>query len=470
MGAEIGVSVELDKVPLKYDGLSYTEIWISEAQERMVLSADKDKLPALEALAQEENVEMVVIGEFTDDKKLHLKYEGTEVGCLEMDFLHEGVPNIERDAVWSAPDTHEPKLPAKADYTDDLKGILGAWNVCSKEWIIRQYDHEVQGGSAVKPLVGQKNDGPGDACITTPVLGSHKGIILSVGLNPKYSDLDPYAMAAAAIDEAVRNIIAVGGNLDRCAILDNYCWGNCDKPDRLGGLVRATMACYDVGKVYGLPFISGKDSLNNEFATAEGTVAIPGTLLISAMAIMEDVTKAVTMDAKEAGNLIYIVGKTYDELGASHYYELHGELGAKVPQVRPQDALRTFHALSQCTANSLVRSLHDCSEGGLAVAAAEMAFAGGRGINLVLADMPADDGLNAAALLFSESQSRFVAEVAPEKSDEFEYFLAENNVEFGHIGVVTDDAEFVVHSPAEDKIIAATLSDLKEAWQTPLAL
>ncbi|MFW5858085.1 MAG: AIR synthase-related protein, partial [Planctomycetota bacterium] len=470
MGEAIGVEVDLDRAPLKYDGLSYTEIWISEAQERMVLAAEEADLPALQAIAHEEDVELTVIGRFTDDRLLRLRYNGVEVARLEMDFLHNGVPRIAREAVWTAPDAAEPALPVPADCTDALRGILGAWNVCSKEWVIRQYDHEVQGTSVLKPLVGAANDGPGDAAVIAPRPGSRRGLALSVGLNPKYSDLDPYAMAAAAIDEALRNIIAVGGSLDRCAILDNYCWGNCEKPDRLGGLVRATQACYDVAKAYGVPFVSGKDSLNNEFATANGTVAIPGTLLVSAMAVLDDVTRAVSMDAKAAGNAIYLVGVTRDELGASHYYALHGERGANVPRVRTDEGKAAFAGLSACTRTGLVRALHDLSEGGLAVAAAEVAFAGGLGLDLSLADIPTDGAaLDAVRLLFSESQSRFLAEVEPGNAAAFEAALADAGAAHARIGEVTGSDRLVIRDADGQTVVDGTLADLKAAWQATLA-
>ncbi len=391
MGAELGAEVDLEKVPLKYRGLAYWEIWISEAQERMVIAVPPEHEREVHELCASENVESTTIGRFTGTGRLVLRYEGREVCDLDMKFLHEGVPRLERKAQWSEPATSEPDLPPKKDYGGDLRRILGSWNVCSKEWIIRQYDHEVQGASVLKPLVGVENDGPGDACIVAPVLGSKRGLVVSNGMNPKYGLIDPYHMAASAIDEALRNVIAVGGSLDRCALLDNFSWGNPDKPDRLGGLVRAARACYDVARAYGTPFVSGKDSLNNEYKIDRGTIAIPPSLLISAMAVMSDVTKAVSMDAKAAGNAVYVVGLTKNELGGSHYYDIHGELGRNVPEVDTELGLKVFRALSKATAAGLVRACHDLSEGGLAVAAAEMAFAGGLGMRLDLARVPCTD-------------------------------------------------------------------------------
>jgi phosphoribosylformylglycinamidine synthase subunit PurSL len=468
MGEELGAEVDIEKIPLKYEGLTYWEIWISEAQERMVIAVPPEHEAALHELCASEDVESTTIGTFVDTGRLVLRYEGTEVCDLKMDFLHKGVPRLERKAEWTDPTSVEPNLPAKEDYGADLKAILGAWNVCSKEWIIRQYDHEVQGGSVLKPLVGVENDGPGDACICSPVLGSKRGIIVSNGMNPKYGFIDPYHMAASAIDEAVRNLIAVGGSLDRVALLDNFSWGNPDKPDRLGGLVRASQACYDVAIKYGTPFISGKDSLNNEYQVPGGdTIAIPPSLLISAIAVMPDVTKAVSMDAKKAGNAVYAVGLTKDELGGSHYYDTHGELGRNVPEVDTELGMRVFGAVSKATADGLVRSCHDCSEGGLAVAAAEMAFAGGLGMQLDLSRVPcSDDVKDDATLLFSESNSRFVVEVEPDKAEAFETALAD--VPCGKIGAVTDDGVFKVNGLQGAGVISEAIADLKESWQAPL--
>ncbi|MEK7852621.1 MAG: AIR synthase-related protein, partial [Planctomycetota bacterium] len=295
MGQDLGAVVNLEKVPLKYEGLSYTEIWISEAQERMVIAVAPEKEVELLTLCKSENVGATVIGRFTNDKTLRLFYNAQPVGEIDMDFLHNGIPRLERKATWHKTVFEEPNLPEKGDYGADLKKILSAWNVCSKEWVIRQYDHEVQGGSVLKPLQGVNNDGPGDACIITPVLGSRKGIIVSNGMNPRYGDIEPYNMAASAIDEALRQIIAVGGNLGQVALLDNFCWGNTNKPDRLGSLVKTAQGCYDVAIAYGTPFISGKDSLNNEFITEKETIVIPPTLLFSSVAVMDDVRIAISM-------------------------------------------------------------------------------------------------------------------------------------------------------------------------------
>jgi len=465
--AEHGAEVELAKVPLKYQGLNYTEIWISEAQERMVIVVPPENRDEILQLFADENVEATVVAKVTTSHRLILKYDGQIVGDLDMDFLHDGLPRLTRKAIWEKPTFDEPAFPDPSNLTDDLKKILSSWNVCSKEWVVRQYDHEVQGGSVLKPFVGEQNDGPGDAAIIRPVLDSTRGIIISNGCNPKYGLIDPYYMAASAIDEAIRQIIAVGGNLDQVALLDNFCWGNTEKPDRLGGLVRAAQACYDIAKIYETPFISGKDSLNNEYQVGETSIAIPPTLLISAIGIMEDVSKAVSMDIKQPGDLIYILGDTKNEMGGSHYYDIHGFQGNTVPAVDARVGKKLMSALSKATTIGLVKACHDCSEGGVGVAAAEMAFAGGFGMTLDLAKVPSSDNLNRNdRLLFSESNSRFVVEIAPHHQQEFESIMDGNFC--GRIGKVRSDKIFEVLGLNGAVVVAADIYELKEVWQKTL--
>ncbi len=467
MGQDLGALVNLGKVPLKYEGLSYTEIWISEAQERMVLAVPPEKEHDILGLFSAENVEATVIGKFTNDKVLSLFYNSEVVGEIEMDFLHNGLPRLERKAVWHKPTFEEPTLPEKKDYGTDLKRILAAWNVCSKEWVIRQYDHEVQGGSVLKPLQGVHNDGPGDACVFIPVLGSKKGIIVSNGMNPRYGDIDPYHMAASAIDEALRQIIAVGGNLKQIALLDNFCWGNTNKPDRLGSLVKAAQACYDIAFAYGTPFISGKDSLNNEFVTDKETIVIPPTLLISAISVMEDVRNAVSMDIKEPGNLIYLIGLTRAELGGSHYYHIHGYKGNNVPKVDATLGKKIMATISEATKLGIVKACHDCSEGGLAVAVAEMAFSGGYGMALNLSAVATEGPIHRDdTLLFSESNTRFVVEVRPEHQKQFETLV--KDIPCGLLGKVTAEPLLKINGLHNKPIMNENIYDLKEAWQLPL--
>ncbi len=364
-----------------------------------------------------------------------------------------------------------------------MLGILGSLNVCSKEWIIRQYDHEVQAGSVIKPLVGVVNDGPSDAAVLRPVLTSRRGIVVACGMNPCYGDLDPYWMAAAAIDEAVRNCVAVGADPQRIAVLDNFCWGNTDRPETLGSLVRAALACYDVATVLGTPFISGKDSLNNEFRPQGGAepIAIPPSLLISAIGQVDDVARCVTMDLKEPGNLLYVVGVTRDELGGSHYRlfaetqgaegsplppgEGQGVRAGQVPQLDPHIAKNTFAAMHRAIQAGLVRACHDLSEGGLAVAVAEMAFAGGCGARIDVKAMPCDGDLDVATRLFSESNTRFLCEVLAENVAKFEAAIA--GTTHALIGFVKDFNRLVIHF-GNTTVVESDLATLKEAWQHPL--
>ena len=467
MGSDFGAEVYLDDVSLKYEGLAPWEIWLSEAQERMVISVPLHNLDPFLEICQAESVEVTVLGKFTGTKQLQIHYHGQIVADLSMDFLHHGIPRITKQAVWKKPIHPNPNFERSKDLTGILHNILACPNVASKEWVIRQYDHEVQGGMVIKPLVGIENDGPSDACVTLPVLGSKKGVVIANGINPLFGDIDPYHMAASAIDEAIRNVISVGGRFDRVALLDNFSWGNPDKPDRLGGLVRAAQACYDIALAYGTPFISGKDSLYNEYHdTSTGDqLAIPGTLLISAISVIDDVDKAITMDAKSPGNLIYVIGKTYDEIGGSHYTAIHNFVGNSVPIVRPETGKRIIQSLNHAIDQRLIRSCHDCSEGGIGVACAEMAFAGGFGMDLDLSNVPRSNQTNADELiLFSESNSRFIAEISPKNQKEFEHALI--GVPFNVIGQVTEGKEFIINGMTTgEKIVDTTTDQLKASWQ-----
>jgi phosphoribosylformylglycinamidine synthase len=489
MGADLGAEVWLDRVPLKYEGLSYTEIWISEAQERMVLAVPPDKRSALLALAHAEGVEATVIGRFEATGRLRLMYQEREVADLSMHFLHDGRPSIVREAVWRAGPRAEYQWPVDvpADFTRDLHLILGSLSVASKEWVIRQYDHEVQGGSVIKPLVGAANDGPSDAAVFRPVLESRRGVVLACGINPRYVDLDPYAMAASAIDEAVRNCVSVGADPSRIAILDNFCWPDTSRPENLGTLVRTALACHDVAIGFGTPFISGKDSLNNEFHYTrrdgtKGILAIPPTLLISAMGQVEDVERCVSMDLKQAGNMLYAVGMTRNELGGSHLALVTGSDGGLVPAVDVELARRTFQAVHRAIHAGHVRACHDPSEGGWAVAAAEMAFAGGLGADLDASRFPrnfepgtADEMAirkAEAAMLFSESNSRFLCEVSKNRESAFEALL--EGIPHARVGRVTSDGRLIIRGlrraagDTPPTLVAALASDLKESWQAPL--
>jgi len=470
MGAELGAAVDLDAAPLKYDGLSYTEIWISESQERMVLSVPPAKWAELKALCDAEDVEAAVLGTFEATGRLKLRFQGNEVADLDMHFLHEGRPTQVRSAEWAPAEARgrpSPGFPAASPQESVLK-ILAHPSVCSKEWIIRQYDHEVQGGSVVKPLVGVMNDGPSDAAVVMPVLGSWTGAAVGCGVNPRYADLDPYHMAAAAIDEAVRNVVAVGADPTRTAILDNFCWGNVNDPKVLGALVRTAEACRDVAVAFGTPFISGKDSLNNTYAGKHGErLDIPHTLLVSALGRVPDVRMCVTMDLKEPGNDLYVVGVTRDELGGSHLYLVTGREGGAVPTVDLEVAPRVFAAVHRAITDGLVRACHDLSEGGLAVALAEMAFAGGVGADVTgLSQLPGADGLTDEARLFSESPTRFVIEAKPDAAAGLAAVF--EGLPLAKVGVTLTEPRLRIAGGGGEWLVWAKLSELKEAWQKPL--
>ena len=467
MGEKLGAEVHLDRVPLKYAGLSYTEIWISEAQERMVLSVGGDNVERILKVFADEGVEATVIGTFgTDGRKLRLFYQDQVVCELDMEFLHEGLPRPTKDAVWDKPDQPSPSPARRESYNDTLLKILASPNVASKEWIIRQYDHEVQGGSAIKPLVGATEDGPGDAAVVRPIPASRKGLVISCGINPRLGELDPYQSALHAVDEALRNLVAVGGDLDRTAVLDNFCWGNCNKPDRMGALVQSAKGCRDAARIYSTPFISGKDSLNNEFQTDSGeTIAIPPTLLISAISVIDDVGRCVSADAKEAGNYLFLLGRTGGRLGGSHYLLVEGiPSGTDVPPVDMKTSRRVMEALGAAIAAGTVRACHDLSEGGLAVAAGELAFAGGLGVELDTAAVPTGDGAEPepAAVLFGEYAGRFLVEVSPENYDAFMRIVKDCPV--GEIGKVTDSGRVVIKGPSGN-LIDVPAADAKAAWQ-----
>jgi phosphoribosylformylglycinamidine synthase len=402
------------------------------------------------------------------------------VADLAMDFLHHGRPQVVRRATYTPPPEQPVELPSASgrhDYTGDLLALLQTWDVCSKEWIVRQYDHEVQGRTVLKPLVGVADDGPGDASVIVPVRGSFLGLAVACGINPRYGRIDPYAMAACAIDEAVRNCVAVGADPDRIALLDNFCWGNTDRPETLGSLVRAAQACHDLALAYRTPFISGKDSLNNEYTHDGQSLAIPPTLLISAMGRVPDIRKCVTMDLKEPGNVLFLAGLTRFELGGSHWALLHDERGGRVPRVDPTLGRPLFLAVHAAIMRGLVRACHDLSEGGMAVALAEMALAGGLGANVSLEGVPREQtAAHDTVLLFSESPTRFLLEVRP--ADAAELMRLFDGLALGRLGTVSGPAgdsqpqanppRLTVRGLDGTTRIDATVVQLKTAWQQPL--
>jgi phosphoribosylformylglycinamidine synthase subunit PurSL len=474
MGADLGASVQLENAPLKYNGLSYTEIWISESQERMVLAVDPANWDELNQLCESEGVEAAILGTFEATGKLKLFYQQNQVGEMDMHFLHEGMPKTVRKATWSndKPTEFLPEATPHANITtkdrihEILKAILSEYSIASKEWVIRQYDHEVQGGSVIKPLVGVHEDGPGNASVIMPVLGVSKGLAVGCGLNQRYGDIDPYWMAAAAIDEALRNVVSVGADPSRTAILDNFCWGNVHDAEILGSLVRTAVACRDAALAYGTPFISGKDSLNNTYVTGGKKLSIPGTLLISAIGLVPEVTECVTMDLKEPNNLVILIGNTSDELGGSYHHLVTRNSGGNVPKVdfelAPKILLQLHHAIRK----GYIRACHDLSEGGLIVALSEMAFAGGFGVDVTNLNLPGADGLSDEVKLFSESQTRFLVEVRLEDIEDFEDLF--DGLPLISLGTVQREPRIRVAGADKEWILWARSGELKEAWQKPL--
>ncbi|MCF7887415.1 MAG: phosphoribosylformylglycinamidine synthase, partial [Candidatus Omnitrophica bacterium] len=456
LAKDYGVKVYLDKVPLKYKGLTYTDIWISESQERMVFFTQEDKIKELKDIFKQEEVDMRVVGQVTGSNDLTLFYQDNKVAELGMDFIFSSL-QISKKAIWVNSKQKKEKLKEKNNYNHDLAAILSSPNIAPKDWILNQYDHEVQGGSVLKAISNSPLK-TNDAAVIRPKLDSQKAVVVGCGINPFYSDIDPYWMAALAIDEAMRNVVSTGASLDKTFILDNFSWGSPEDPQVLGSLVRAAKACYDYSVYFGTPFISGKDSLYNEYNLGKDKITIPGTLLISAVSVLDNWQLALDSSFSKEGNLIYLIGLTKPELGQSEYLRQKGIKQGLVPKVEP-DAKNTFINLSKAIKQKLVVSCHDLSEGGLAVAVSEMCVGSGMGVSLFLEEVPAQESSKDYQLLFSESPSRFLVEVSKDKKEEFENQL--QGVPFGLIGCVLADEQVVVHNKKSNKIIDMSLSYLE---------
>ncbi|QNH62658.1 phosphoribosylformylglycinamidine synthase subunit PurL [Hymenobacter sediminicola] len=466
-----GAVVELEKVPLKYPGLRPWEIFVSESQERFSLAVEPAKLNELLALGREMEVELTDIGYFTADGSLDVRFDGESVARLDMEFLHNGVPRKVLEAEWSKPTAQEPNLAADLDYTDVLSRLLGSLNICSRESVIRQYDHEVKGRTIIKPLMGATGQAPQDAAVVRFNFESWEGVAVSNGILPRFGDLDAYHMSAGAFDEAVRQIVAVGGKLPNLSygdgnfwsVNDNFCVpdsvydpiSNPDGKHKLAKLVRMCQALRDATAAYCIPLTSGKDSMKNDFKADGVKISVPPTVLYSMTAKMEDVRKAITSDFKQADDVVYLLGETYDELGGSEFYQLFGELGANVPKVRFEQAKALYTLMGQANDQGLIQSCHDLSDGGLAVTLAEATFGYGFG-----AEVELPEGLPVHVQLFSESHSRFVATVAPEDVVAFEQHFGGRATRLGR---VTPDGQLTVQQ-AGKTIIAASTAALRHEW------
>lgn len=487
LGQETGVRVNLEHAPLKYQGLKPWEIWLSESQERMVLAVPPENWNSLRILFQQEDVEAVVLGEFTQDKKLTVMHRDQVVAELDMDFLHNGVPKLQLKASWDPAKyakKHAPvgaqhccarevdtatetqgrsnAAPLPSDLGGTLRQLLKHPVIASKERVIRQYDHEVQGGSIIKPLMGDDHDGPTDACVFRPKLNSWNGVGVSNGMNPEAGKKDPYVMAKMAVDEAYRNLISVGGGLKQVAILDNFCWGDAKDPLELAALVRAAEGCREAALTYKLPFISGKDSFNNTWKTVEGKLeSIPPTLLVSAIGIIDDVRKCLSSNLKAENNLIYVVGETDESMGASLAAQIWGQWDEPLKDFDLNQTQSLYKKLQSSMRHKLLHSCHDISEGGIGVAAAEMAFGSHLGVYLTIPK----EIKNQTHYLFSETPGRFLVEVTPANKWEFEQTLGQRLATL--IGTVTRKPDFHVTQKGVD-LFQESVKSLKTQWKEAL--
>jgi phosphoribosylformylglycinamidine synthase len=489
-----GAVVNLEKVPLKYSGLKPWEIFVSESQERMTFVVEEQCRNELSRMADEMEVELSDIGHFTADGFLDVRYNQRKIAYLSLDFLHDGLPRKTLEAQWVKPDLKEPNLPEIIDYNTILLQLMGSLNICSREQVIRQYDHEVKGKTVIKPLMGPQCKAPQDAAVMRLSLDSYEGIAISNGIIPRYGDLDAYQMSAGSFDEAVRQIIAVGGKLPlekevgaTCkgkptpspspsqegnlfwSVNDNFCVpdsvydpeSNPDGKLKLAKLVRMAEALYDMSTFFTIPMTSGKDSMKNDFKADGEKISVPPTILYSMVAKIEDVRNTITSEFKAAGDLIYLLGHTYDELGGSEFYRLFGEIGANVPKVRKEQAKALYMEIMQANDQNLIESCHDISDGGMAVALAECTFGTNFGVD---ADISRFEGLSIPTILFSESHSRFIVSVKPENQNVFESLIGNDAWLLGE----TTDSKQLILSYEKEKLIELSVDNLLKSWNNGL--
>jgi len=465
-----GCAVELEKVPLKYPGMQPWQTWVSESQERMTLAIPKENVEKFIELMDRRGVEATVIGEFNDSGKCIVKQNGKTVMEIDLHFLHEGLPKKALKTERFEQKHEEPSFGEPADYNKELGQLLSRLNICSKEFVSVQYDHEVQGGSVLKPLQG-KGRVNAEAGLVRPVLSSNKGVSVSHALYPKYGDISIYDMAACAIDSAIKNLIAIGTRLEDIVLLDNFCWCSSDEPERLWQLKQAVQACFDYAVKYETPFISGKDSMFNDFKGFDENneplkISVPPTFLISSLGIVKDSERAVSMDAKIAGDLVYVLGKTKNELGASEYFASKGAIGNSVPKVDAEKAIKLYKALNKAIEAGLVASVQPVGLGGLGIAIAKKCIAGQLGAKIELGKVPKAEGVSRNDyLLFSESQSRFVVTIAKENKEEFEKAMEGNAI--ANIGELTE-GNLEIMGLSGEKIVDAEIPALEEAYKKTL--
>ena len=471
-----GCEVNLDYVPLKYPGLAPWEIYISESQERMTLAVPKDKWEQFSDLMKRRGVEATIIGVFTNSGRCAVNHNGKKIVDIDMNFLHDGLPPRPMKTTYTKQSYSEPihELKDSEDLTESLNLMLSRLNIAGYEFISQQYDHEVQGGSVIKPLQG-KGRINGDATITRPLLDSYKGVIISYGINPTYSDIDTYHMAACAIDSSIRNAVAAGADIKNLALLDNFCWCSSDESEKLGQLKEAARACYDYSVAYGTPFISGKDSMFNDFKGYDESgkpvkISIPPTLLISSIGVIEDSRKAVSLDAKSEGDLVYVLGETHDELGASEYFSMIGEqqrgkkyIGNSIPKVDAEKNKKLYEAYSKCVDEGIIASAQAVGKGGLAVALGKTAMGGKLGMHVSLQNLPGTSSRNEFSL-YSESQGRLVVTTTSQHKDRFEEIMKGNI--FANIGTVGKDNAFIIKGMNGNIIINTNTDSMLNSYKS----
>jgi len=476
-----GCRVDLDKVPLKYDGLDQWEIWVSESQERMTVAVSPERLERFMSLSAKHGVESTVIGEYNDSGLLRLDYGGKACASIRMEFLESDFPQWQFDAEWLPPEIRGLREPVYTEPSEQgalLRTLLSRPNICCRNWIARQYDHEVQGGSVIKPLVGKQRDMPSDAVVTRPVLDSQRGLAVTQALNPCYSEIDTYHMTAVTMDEAVRRVLAVGGDPDHLGGVDNFCWPtvqydpvqNPDGKYKAAQLVRANWALRDTCLAFGIPLLSGKDSmyvdgmLAGPYGERRKVSGLP-TLLFTVSSVVKDILRCVTMDAKFPGDLVYVLGVTRNELGGSEFYQTLDEVGLNVPKVDADSFRPLYVKLHEGIRRGLIASAHAVTRGGLGVHAALAAMAGELGMELDLGKIPSAEGLTDTQTLYSESAGRFVLAVAPENKEAFERLFY--GLPAALAGIVTREPLFKVRGMQGKWIMEERVSDLKEAWKRP---
>ncbi len=470
-----GCEIHLDRVPLKDRSLLPWEILVSESQERMTLAVPEKSKEEIAELAAYYEIDLAFLGTFTQSGNFHVLFQGNTVAHLDLEFLHKGVPQLHLEAEWKGADETAVPIPV-SDLCRDLHALLSSYTICSKETVVRRFDHEVQGGSCVKPFVGLYSDGPSDASIVLPIefQEQKKGIVISNGICPRYSEIDCGAMAAYALLEAVSNQVAVGADPSQIAVLDNFCWPDPiydlektpDGKRKLAQLVRASKALYQGCVELDTPMISGKDSMKNDYKMKGMKISIPPTLLMTAVGIIPNVEKAVTMDVKAPGDLVYIAGLTKNELGGSEYFSIKKILGGKVPRIDFAAAKKLNRALFEAMQEGWIASCHDCSEGGLGVAFDESSFAGGFGIEVDFKQVPSDIGLSDEAILFSESGGRFAITVDPRNREKFEAKMEGLPVKC--VGSVRSDSKLAIRGISGKMRVEEDISELKKSWQEPL--